>query len=99
MIRLQGTNVDEAQKLIQASGFRMIVVDDLEEAATKAVAVASIVQQVRACACACVRAGWVGGWGDRFRLAGSCIYIFICFLQAEDVKIDVTVTSPSFLPL
>lgn len=45
MIRLQGTNVNEAQKLIQASGFRMIVVDDLEEAATKAVAVASIVQQ------------------------------------------------------
>lgn len=63
MIRLQGTNVNEAQKLIQASGFRMIVVDDLEEAATKAVAVASIVQ------------------------------------QAEDVKIDVTVNSPSFLPL
>lgn len=45
VIRLQGTNVNEAQKLIQASGFRMIVVDDLEEAATKAVAVASIVQQ------------------------------------------------------
>jgi succinyl-CoA synthetase beta subunit len=45
VIRLQGTNVDEAQKLIQASGFRMIVVDELEEAATKAVAIANIVKQ------------------------------------------------------
>jgi succinyl-CoA synthetase beta subunit len=45
VIRLQGTNVNEAQKLIQASGFRMIVVDELEEAATKAVAIANIVKQ------------------------------------------------------
>jgi len=43
VIRLQGTNVKEAQKLISASGFRMIVADDLEEAATKAVAIADIV--------------------------------------------------------
>ncbi|EWM24301.1 succinate- ligase [Nannochloropsis gaditana] len=63
VIRLQGTNVDEAQKLIQASGFRMIVVDELEEAATKAVAIANIVK------------------------------------QAEDVKIDVQVNNPTFLPL
>eukprot|EP00624_Nannochloropsis_granulata_P004622 evm.model.NODE_32990_length_4499_cov_11.413870.1 len=63
VIRLQGTNVDEAQKLIQASGFRMIVEDELGEAATKAVAIANIVK------------------------------------QAEDVKIDVTVNDPSFLPL
>lgn len=63
VIRLQGTNVTEAQKLIQASGFRMIVEDELEEAATKAVAIAKIVQ------------------------------------AAEDVKIDVTVNNPSFLPL
>ncbi len=63
VIRLQGTNVNEAQKLIQASGFRMIVEDELEEAATKAVAIANIVQ------------------------------------QAEDVKIDVQVNNPSFLPL
>jgi len=45
VIRLQGTNVDEAQKLIQASGFRMIVEDELGEAATKAVAIANIVKQ------------------------------------------------------
>ncbi|GAB5034857.1 succinate ligase [Nannochloropsis oceanica] len=63
VIRLQGTNVEEAQKLIQASGFRMIVEDELGEAATKAVAIANIVK------------------------------------QAEDVKIDVTVNDPSFLPL
>lgn len=41
----------------------MIVVDELEEAATKAVAIANIVK------------------------------------QAEDVKIDVQVNSPSYLPL
>lgn len=45
VIRLQGTNVKEAQKLISASGFRMIVADDLEEAATKAVAIADIVDK------------------------------------------------------
>ncbi len=43
VIRLQGTNVGEAQKLIQASGFRMIVEDELEDAATKAVAIAKCV--------------------------------------------------------
>ncbi len=45
IIRLKGTNVDEAKKLIEASGFRMIVTDDLEDAANKAVHVADIVKQ------------------------------------------------------
>lgn len=45
IIRLKGTNVDEAKKLIEASGYRLIVTDDLEDAATKAVHVAEIVKQ------------------------------------------------------
>jgi len=45
IIRLKGTNVDEAKKLIEASGFRLIVTDDLEDAARKAVHVAEIVKQ------------------------------------------------------
>jgi len=45
IIRLKGTNVEEAKKLIEASGFRMIVTDDLEDAANKAVHVADIVRQ------------------------------------------------------
>jgi succinyl-CoA synthetase beta subunit len=45
IIRLKGTNVDEAKKLIEASGIRMIVTDDLEDAANKAVHVADIVRQ------------------------------------------------------
>jgi succinyl-CoA synthetase beta subunit len=49
VIRLQGTNVGEAQKLIQASGFRMIVEDELENAATKAVAIAKYVQGGSVC--------------------------------------------------
>jgi succinyl-CoA synthetase beta subunit len=45
VIRLQGTNVKEAKLLIEASGHRMILADDLEDAATKAVGVAEIVSQ------------------------------------------------------
>jgi succinyl-CoA synthetase beta subunit len=45
VIRLQGTNVDEAKKLIEASGFRMVMTDNLEDAAAKAVSMADIVRQ------------------------------------------------------
>jgi len=45
IVRLKGTNVEEAKKLIEASGFKMIVTDDLEDAADKAVHVADIVRQ------------------------------------------------------
>lgn len=45
VIRLKGTNVEEAKKLIDASGFRLIVTDDLDDAANKAVHVAEIVKQ------------------------------------------------------
>ena len=45
IVRLQGTNVEEARQLIEASGFRMILADDLDDAATKAVKVADIVRQ------------------------------------------------------
>eukprot|EP00981_Chlorochromonas_danica_P007161 scaffold1593_cov170-Ochromonas_danica.AAC.6 len=45
IIRLKGTNVAEAKKLIEASGYRLIVTDDLEDAAKKAVHVADIVRQ------------------------------------------------------
>jgi succinyl-CoA synthetase beta subunit len=45
VIRLQGTNVKQAKALIEASGYRMIMVDDLEEAASKVVRIADIVVQ------------------------------------------------------
>jgi len=45
VIRLQGTNVKEAKVLIESSGFRMILADDLEDAAEKAVGVAEIASQ------------------------------------------------------
>lgn len=45
VIRLQGTNVDAAKVLIESSGYRMILADDLEDAATKAVGVAEICKQ------------------------------------------------------
>ena len=45
VIRLQGTNVDEAKKLIEGCGFRMILAEDLEDAASKAVGVAEIAKQ------------------------------------------------------
>jgi succinyl-CoA synthetase beta subunit len=45
VIRLQGTNVAEARTLIDGCGFKMILADDLEDAATKAVGVADIAAQ------------------------------------------------------
>lgn len=45
VIRLQGTNVEEAKTLIEGCGFKMILADDLEDAATKAVGVADIAAQ------------------------------------------------------
>lgn len=45
VIRLQGTNVDQAKLLIDSSGFRMVLADDLEDAAEKAIEVAEIASQ------------------------------------------------------
>jgi len=45
VIRLQGTNVEKAKKLIEDCGFRMILAEDLEDAATKAVGVVNIIAQ------------------------------------------------------
>ncbi|KAF1321530.1 Succinyl-coa ligase beta-chain, mitochondrial precursor, partial [Globisporangium splendens] len=45
VIRLQGTNVDKARELIANSGFKMIMTDDLDDAAEKAVKIADIVAQ------------------------------------------------------
>ncbi|XXQ30384.1 Succinate-CoA ligase subunit beta [Plasmodiophora brassicae] len=47
VVRLEGTNVDEAKKLIEDSGLRMMTCDDLEDAARKAVRVAEIVRMAR----------------------------------------------------
>ncbi|KAG9401021.1 beta' subunit [Aphanomyces cochlioides] len=48
VIRLQGTNVEKARALIENSGFRMIVANDLDDAAQKAVKIADIVTQAEA---------------------------------------------------
>ena len=47
VIRLQGTNVKEAKELIQNCGFKMILAEDLEDAAIKAVGVAEIASQAQ----------------------------------------------------
>jgi succinyl-CoA synthetase beta subunit len=47
VVRLAGTNVDEAKKLIEESGFRMVMTDDLDEAAHKAVKMADIVDKAQ----------------------------------------------------
>ncbi|KAI9348787.1 ATP-grasp domain-containing protein [Zopfochytrium polystomum] len=44
VVRLQGTEVDAAKKLIAESGLRMFSIDDLDEAASKAVQMSKIVQ-------------------------------------------------------
>jgi len=38
IVRLEGTNVDEAKKILSASGLDIVSASDLEEAAQKAVA-------------------------------------------------------------
>jgi succinyl-CoA synthetase beta subunit len=48
VIRLQGTNVDAAKAMIEGCGFRMILANDLDDAATKAVGVAKIAQEAAA---------------------------------------------------
>lgn len=44
VIRLAGTNVAEAKKLIEDSGLRMLTADDLEQAASTVTRVVSILQ-------------------------------------------------------
>eukprot|EP00127_Corallochytrium_limacisporum_P004703 Clim_evm57s172 gene=Clim_evmTU57s172 len=44
VVRLQGTKVNEAKKLIEESGLRIFAMDDLDEAAAKAVQLSKIVQ-------------------------------------------------------
>ena len=45
VICLQGTNVKEARMLVEGCGFRMILAEDLEDAATKAVGIAKTAMQ------------------------------------------------------
>ena len=45
IIRLKGTNVEQAKEMINNSEHKMIVTDDLDDAATRAVNVASIVTE------------------------------------------------------
>ncbi|OZJ06701.1 Succinate--CoA ligase [ADP-forming] subunit beta, mitochondrial [Bifiguratus adelaidae] len=47
VVRLQGTKVEEAKKLIEESGLRIFAVDDLDEAAQKAVQLSKIVKMAR----------------------------------------------------
>ncbi|KAK9710116.1 succinate--CoA ligase beta chain [Basidiobolus ranarum] len=47
VVRLQGTRVDAANKLIQESGLRIFSIDDLDDAAKKAVDLSSIVEMAR----------------------------------------------------
>ncbi|KAJ3131508.1 hypothetical protein HDU88_003393 [Geranomyces variabilis] len=47
IVRLQGTEVDAAKKLIKESGLRIISVDDLDVAASKAVQMSNIVGMAR----------------------------------------------------
>ena len=42
MLRLQGTNVKEAQAFIESSGYKIIQLDDLDKAASTVVKIAEI---------------------------------------------------------
>jgi len=45
VIRLQGNHVEEAKTIIDACGFKMMIEDDWEEAAQKAIGIAEISEQ------------------------------------------------------
>ena len=42
VLRLQGTNYEEGKALIEGCGYNILLVDDLDDAATKAVGVAEL---------------------------------------------------------
>jgi succinyl-CoA synthetase beta subunit len=48
VVRLAGTNVSEAKKLIEESGLRMLSADDLEDASTKVVRIVEILKMAEA---------------------------------------------------
>jgi len=48
VVRLAGTNVAEARKLIEESGLRMLSADDLEDASTKVVRIVDILKMADA---------------------------------------------------
>ena len=45
ILRMKGTNVEEAKRLVEASGLKLIIDDDLDKAALKSVKVASIITE------------------------------------------------------
>ena len=45
ILRMKGTNVEEAKRLVEASGLKLIIDDDLDQAALKSVKVASIITE------------------------------------------------------
>lgn len=47
VLRMKGTNIEEAQRIISDSGFNMVLTEDLEEAATKSVKMAEILKMAR----------------------------------------------------
>ena len=47
VLRMKGTNIEEAQQIIADSGFNMVLTEDLDEAATKAVRMADILKMAR----------------------------------------------------
>jgi len=50
VLRLQGTNVKEANEYIQSCGYKIIQIDDLDKAAATIVKIAEIKQRAEACA-------------------------------------------------
>jgi succinyl-CoA synthetase beta subunit len=47
VVRLQGTNVEQAKEMIQNSGLRIVSVDDLELAAKRVVELSEVVQKAK----------------------------------------------------
>jgi len=47
VVRLKGTNVEEAKDILESSGLRVIAADDLDDAAQKAVKVTNIIEMAR----------------------------------------------------
>jgi len=47
VVRLKGTNVDEAKDILESSGLRIIAAEDLDDAAQKAVKVTNIIEMAR----------------------------------------------------
>ena len=81
-----GTNVKEATAAVESSQFRMIMADDLDDAALKAVRIADITKQVFASIGYC--------YSNKKYIWSPLLTNILYCVQAEQIQMNVTFNLP-----